>query len=110
MSGQFPLTGDLNRRLTLQAPVETVDGEGGVSRTYADVCTLWAQVLPLVGRADVAADSLGAANRYRIIIRARDDVTTRHIFRDGARSYRVAAARLSADRRFLEIDAEERED
>jgi SPP1 family predicted phage head-tail adaptor len=102
--------GDLNRRLRLQAPVETDDGAGGVARTYADVCTLWAQVLPLVGRAAVAADSLGATNRYRIIVRARDDVTTRNVFIDGARSYRVAAARLTADRRFLEIDAEERED
>jgi len=102
--------GDLNRRLTLQAPVETDDGEGGVTRAYADVCTLWAQVTPRSGRADVAADSLGAANRYAIVIRARDDVTTRHIFADGVAAYRVVAARLSADRRFLEIDAEQRED
>jgi len=102
--------GDLNRRLTLQAPVETGDGEGGVARAYADVCTLWAQVTPLTARADVAAGSLGAAIRYAIVIRARDDVTTRHIFLDGAATYRVIAARLSADRRFLEIDAEERED
>ena len=102
--------GDLNRRLTLQAPVETDDGEGGVVRAYADVCTLWAQVTPLGGRTDVVAGSLGAAIRYRISIRARDDVTTRHIFQDGVRSYRIIAERLSVDRRFLEIDAEERED
>jgi hypothetical protein len=41
---------------------------------------------------------------------ARADVTTRHRFQDGARIYRVIAVRESADRRFLEIDAEERED
>ena len=102
--------GDLNRRLMLQAPVEADDGEGGVARGFADVGALWAQVTPLGSRADVAADSLGAANRYAIVIRARDDVTTRHVFQDGAATYRVVAARLSADRRFLEIDAEERED
>jgi SPP1 family predicted phage head-tail adaptor len=102
--------GDLNRRLMLQAPVESDDGEGGVTRTYQTVTTLWAQVVPLSGRADVAADSLGAALRTTIVVRARDDVTTRYQLQDGSHVYRVVAVRPSADRRFLEIDAEERED
>ena len=102
--------GDLNRRLVLQAPVEVDDGEGGVSRTYQTITTLWAQVVPVSARVDIAAGSLGAALRYAIVIRARDDVTTRHQLQDGEHVYRVIAARLSADRRFLEIDAEERED
>ena len=102
--------GDLNRRLTLQAPVETDDGAGGVTRTYETVTTLWAQVAPLSARSNVAAGNLGAALGARIIIRARGDVTTRHQFVDGAHVYRVIAARESADHRFLEIDAEERED
>lgn len=102
--------GDLNRRLVLEMPVEAGDGAGGVTRSYATVTTLWAQVTPVSARADVAAGSLGAALGYRIVIRARADVTTRHRFQDGARIYRVIAVRESADRRFLEIDAEERED
>jgi SPP1 family predicted phage head-tail adaptor len=102
--------GDLNRRVVLEAPVETDDGEGGVTRSYQTVTTLWAQVVPLSARADSAAGSLGASLRYRIVIRAREDVTTRHQLQDGEHVYRVIAARLSADRRFLEIDAEERED
>lgn len=102
--------GDLNRRLVLEAPVETADGEGGVTRSYATVTTLWAQVVPQGARSDVAADSLGAALGTRIVIRNRSDVTTRHRFQDGAAIYRVIAVRPSADRRFLEIDAEIRED
>ena len=47
--------------------------------------------------------------RYRVV-RARPDITTRHRFQDGTRIYRVLAAHPSADRRFLEIEAEERED
>ncbi len=58
-----------------------------------------AQVVPLSARADVAAGSLGAALRYRIVIRARSDVTTQHRFQDGTRIYRVIAVRESADRR-----------
>lgn len=102
--------GQLNRRLVLEAPAESDDGEGGVARLYDVVTTLWAQVVPLSSRADVAADSLGAALRCRIAIRARTDVTTRHRFQDGTRIFRVIAVRDSADRRFLEIDAEIRED
>lgn len=102
--------GELNRRLALLAPVESADGEGGVTRSYATVTTLWAQVVPLSERADVAADSLGAALRFAIVIRYRSDVTTRHRLQDGAAVYRIVAARASADRRFLEIDAEIRED
>lgn len=101
--------GELDRRLTLQAPIETDDGEGGVALSYTDVCALWAKVTPLAARADVAADSLGAVVRYRIVTRARGDITTRHQLQGGAVTYRVIAVRLSADRRFVEIDAEERQ-
>ena len=102
--------GELNRRLVLQASVETTDGEGGVTRTFADVTALWAKVVPLTARADITAASLGAALRFTIFIRARGDVTTRHQFSEGERVYRVIAVRESADRRFLEIDADVRED
>jgi SPP1 family predicted phage head-tail adaptor len=102
--------GDLNRRLVLEAPAENDDGTGGVIRLYDIVTTLWGQVTPLAASADNTASSLGAALRFRIVIRARDDITTQHRLLDGAHIYRVIAVRLSADRRFLEIDAEERQD
>lgn len=40
----------------------------------------------------------------------RAGITTRHRFQDGARLYRIIATRESADRRYLEIDAELHED
>lgn len=110
MTAQMTKIGDLNRRLAMQAPSESDDGAGGVTRGYTAVTTLWAQVTPQSARADVDADTLGAALRFRIVIRNRADVTTRHRFQDGATVYRIVAARPSADRRFLEIDAEVRED
>ncbi len=102
--------GNLNRRLVLEAPSENDDGAGGVTRLYDVVTTLWAQVLPLSARAEVAADSLGAAARYRIVVRMRGDISTRHRLLDGTRVYRILALRDGADRRFLEIDAEAHED
>jgi SPP1 family predicted phage head-tail adaptor len=102
--------GQLNRRLVLEAASESDDGQGGVTRLYDVVTTLWAQVTPLSVRADIAAGSLGARLRYSIVIRKRTDITTRHRFLDGVRTYQVVAVHESADRRFLEIDAEERQD
>ena len=102
--------GDLNRRLVLEQPVETADGAGGVTRTYQTVTTLWAQVVPLRAGADVSADSLAANVTHRIIIRAPRALTTLHLFRDGARVFRIVAYRETADRRLVEIEAEEREE
>lgn len=102
--------GALDRRLVLQAPSETDDGAGGVTRDYVTVANVWAQVVPQGMRADAAAASLGAVQRFRVVLRRRDDVTTRHRLRDADAVYRIVAARVSADRRFTEIDAELRED
>jgi SPP1 family predicted phage head-tail adaptor len=102
--------GQLNRRLVLEAASESDDGQGGVARLYDVVTVLWAKVTPLPAHTELEAGRLGAALRFTIIIRKRNDVSTRHRFLDGARTYRIIAARESADRRFLEIDAEQRQD
>ena len=68
MTAQQTQIGDLDRRLVLQAPDESDDGAGGIARSYTPVTTLWAQVMPLSGRADVAADNPGAALRYRRVL------------------------------------------
>ena len=102
--------GALHRRLVLEAPSETADGAGGATRVYASEAMLWAQVTPVSARGDVAADNLGVTLRHRIVIRAQGGITARHRLRDGARIYRIVAVRESVDRRFLEIDAEERAD
>jgi len=101
--------GELNRRLTLQAPVDTPDGAGGSTRSYADVTTLWAKVEPVSARSDIVAANAGATVTHRIVIRRGPDVTTRHRFAEGARIYRVVAVRdEDASRRFRVIHAEER--
>jgi SPP1 family predicted phage head-tail adaptor len=102
--------GELNRRLVLEAPVETDDGAGGVTRSYQAATTLWARVTPAAARAVVAADSLAALVTHRIVVRAPRTITGLHRFRDGARIFRVVAFRETADRRFVEIEAEERKD
>lgn len=101
--------GLLNRRLTLEAPVETPDGAGGVIRAYESVATLWASVTPLSARTPLDAERAGGTITHRIGVRFRTDVTTRHRFREGARVFRIIGLRDRDGRsRFLQIDAEER--
>ena len=100
--------GELNRRLVLEAPVETADGMGGVTRNYAEVVTLWASLTPIADRADAVAAGQGALVTHRIVIRAGRDVTTRHRLRAGTRIFRIVAVREQDNGRFLAIHAEER--
>ena len=101
--------GALNRRLTLEAPVESADGSGGVTRIFSAVATLWASVEPISARGAVEADALGALVTHRIRIRTSADITLRHRFRDGGIVYRIVALH-ARDKRFLDIDAEQRDD
>jgi SPP1 family predicted phage head-tail adaptor len=110
VTGSVIQPGDLNRRLALEAPMETPDGAGGVTRSYEAVATVWAQVTPVAARADVAADSLVALVTHRIVIRAGQSLTTQHRLREGARIFRIVAYRDSGGRRFLDIDAQEQKD
>lgn len=102
--------GDLDRRLVLDAPVESADGAGGVARSYAPIMTLWAKVEPVSARGAVIADAPGATITHRITVRRRSAVTTRHRFVEGATVYRIVTIRDDATRRFLVIGAEQRRD
>ena len=106
--------GELKHRLVLEAPIEPPDGAGGSVRGYAAVATLWAAVTPIAqawsaGRADLSADALGTTVTHRIVIRAGPELSVRHRLRAGSRLYQIVAWR-EAERRFLEIEAEERRD
>ena len=101
--------GQFNWRLMLEAPVEAADGAGGVTRSYVAIATLWASLEPVSARGNVIASALGATITHRIGIRYRADITLRHRFRDGSQIFRIVAMR-NRDKRFLDIDAEERAD
>lgn len=101
--------GELNRRLTLEAPVETPDGAGGVTRSYASVATLWAAVIPVSAREESTAAQRGVTVTHRIAVRFSADITPRHRFRDGTRLFRIVTLRdRDGRKRFLQIEAEER--
>jgi SPP1 family predicted phage head-tail adaptor len=103
--------GRLNRRLVLEAPVETPDGAGGVVRGFEAVATLHAEVTSAAAREEVEAARLGAAVTHRIVVRFSADITVRHRLRDGERLYRIVSLKDRDGRgRFLDIAAQERLD
>jgi SPP1 family predicted phage head-tail adaptor len=103
--------GRLNRRLVLEAPVETPDGAGGVTRAYSEIATIWADVTPVAARGGIDAASGGATVTHRIRVRAGPAITTQHRLRLDTRVFRIVSVRAH-DRaeRFLDIHAEERVD
>ncbi len=97
--------GRLKTRLVIEAPVECDDGQGGVTRSYGAVATVWAAVLPARMTRAVEAEADGALVHLRIVLRSGVALTLRHRFLDGAKIYRITALREIDDRRFIEIDA-----
>jgi SPP1 family predicted phage head-tail adaptor len=103
--------GRLRERVTLEAPVETADRAGGVTRTYAAQATLWAELTPVSARGSLVADAAGATITHRFTIRGGVDVTTRHRLRLGSRLFDIVTVRDGdAQRRLMLIEARERID
>nr|WP_205523431.1 head-tail adaptor protein [Rhodopseudomonas sp. BR0C11] len=92
--------------MTLLAPVETDDGQGGVVRSLVAQAVLWASVVPLAAREGVAADTDRAALRARITLRAGVALSRAHRLADGDSVYRIIAWRSRERGALLEIDAE----
>ena len=95
--------GNLRHRLILEAPDETPDGIGGVTRTWSALATLWGEIEPLSADDVMLADKRIGLVTHKIHIRHRGDVTIAHRFRLGFRIYVIRAVRDAEERgRFLE--------
>ena len=104
----MPAIGELRHRLTLEAPQETPDGLGGVTRNWSALAQIWAALEPLGGGDGVVADKRVTRLTHRVVIRKRGGVSLNHRFRLGARSFTIRSIRDAAeDGRFLECLVEE---
>lgn len=71
------LAGLLRSRVTLQSKTETSDGQGGTTKAWADVATVWARVVPTDISGDVTEVQHTVSRRkYTITIRRRLGVTS----------------------------------
>jgi SPP1 family predicted phage head-tail adaptor len=100
--------GELRHRLELQAPVETPDGAGGVTRGWESLGQVWAAIEPVSMNDVVAADKRLGRITHRIVIRRRSEIVTTHRFVLGQRIFVLLSVREADERgRFLECLAEE---
>ena len=67
--------GRLRHRVTIQQSTTTSDGAGGSPKTWGDVVTVWAEVLPVNGGETFRHGIQNATQFYRVTIRMRTGIT-----------------------------------
>jgi len=100
--------GKLRHRLRIDYPVDTDDGSGGTTRTWATLATVWARIEPLGASERVEADRIEAVIRHRVTLRHRGDLTHAMRFVTGTRVLKIEGIRGGDEHdRFLICDCEE---
>jgi SPP1 family predicted phage head-tail adaptor len=66
---------DLRHRFTLEEPVESDDGAGGVIRTWAFLTKVWAAIEHVSGQPEKGEDRMLGSVTHKITIRAREGIT-----------------------------------
>ena len=68
------LASRLKHQLILQQRNTVADGVGGFTRTWDNVATLWAEIIPISGNERYAYEQQTSRGRYRIRLRYRSDI------------------------------------
>lgn len=76
--------GRLRRRVTIRRQTRVAKESGGFETTWADLATVWAEVIGLNGREAVIGHALQGVSYYRITIRFGADVIDADQLRYGA--------------------------
>lgn len=86
-----PGAASLRHHLTIEAPQDTPDAAGGMTRVWTPLGQVWAQILPLQSLADEIAERAAERLTHRIIIRWRPDLDAGMRFRLGTRIFMLHA-------------------
>ncbi|WP_296969169.1 phage head closure protein [Tepidanaerobacter sp. EBM-38] len=98
--------GELNKRITLQRPIITINERGFEEETWEDVKTVWAKVTNLHGREYYAAAAVQAENTVKFTIRYLEGVdTTMRILFQGKHYDITAIDNIKYQNRYMEIKA-----
>jgi SPP1 family predicted phage head-tail adaptor len=88
MSGRQPV-GGLRHYVTLEAPVDTPDDNGGVSRTFVATATFWARIAPKSSAMIDRADQQQQLVTHDITFRAWPGLTGAMRLRLGTRLFQI---------------------
>ena len=81
--------GQLNRRLTLEAPIAASDGAGGATVTWQPVARLWAEVRSRLGDKRQWAEAVTSEATHLIRIRRTKRLASNMRFTEGARVFEI---------------------
>jgi SPP1 family predicted phage head-tail adaptor len=70
--------GKRNRRVTIQSSSRAPDGKGGQTVTWADMKTVWAEMIPLRGQEALAQAVVKSVQLWKVTILYRAGITTQH--------------------------------
>lgn len=99
--------GELDQRITLQRQVLTSDGQGGATKTWSDLATVWALARARSGAEVAKMGRVEATALYLFVIRYKAGLLASDRIVWGSKNYNIRAINENSARRlFLEIDAE----
>jgi SPP1 family predicted phage head-tail adaptor len=84
-------SGDLRHQITLQSKTETSDGMGGITETWADQLTTWAQIDPPKSREFFGNGQMQTEIVTRIRIRYRPNISHEWRVKFGTRYFEITS-------------------
>ena len=99
--------GSMRYRITLQRQPDSYDEYGNLADEWEDVCTVWADIVPVSGREYLAAEQSMAETQFKIYMRYRDDVNSKQRAICGSHVYELLAVLGSRRSGMLTIMAKE---
>lgn len=98
----------LKRRVVIEQPVDAADAQGGFTRSWQTLASVWAELLPLSGREALTDERLNASATYRVVMRYRADVDASKRLKFGARIFNIRSVIVPEEaKRTLELLVEE---
>ena len=109
MRSTFFDPGQMSARLNLEVPVETPDGQGGVTATFVETASAWALIEPVSGAIEEEASGRIFRRTHRIWLRFRTDVAAGMRLRKGARIFWIGGTEDPDDsKRYLICHCQEK--
>jgi SPP1 family predicted phage head-tail adaptor len=104
-----PCLNDLNKRLTIEAPMRSAGDGGAAIISWQTVAVVWATLRPMAARETVTSDGQSLHTTHEIWLRYRSDLTGAMRFRLGARVFAIQSIRDPDERqRWLICQTNER--
>lgn len=108
MARECVCAGDLRERVAIEQVSTSRDAVGGIVETWSGIAEVWARVMPMSQRESWYRQQMNASAAWKIHMRWRPDVTTKHRVRWDSRTFEIrGVANPDERKRWLELSAEE---